>query len=139
MTIDNKLILSDGTTYEGTLRYDERGEPIVEMATCNTCQFTWNDALTTGVTPTPSGRCPNEYNHVYHVVLWLAGSNGKRVGHSHTVKDMYDDGRYVLTMCGLRRALWNRTFTDERTLAVPVIDNRVDCHSCRVAEKKHWH
>ena len=48
---------------EGTLRYDDDGNPIVQMATCGGCGRSWNDALITGTTPTPAGRCPFEYEH----------------------------------------------------------------------------
>lgn len=57
------LILPDGTEHEGRLQLDDAGAPIVRMTTCGTCGFAWNDALITGLTPTPSGRCPNEYGH----------------------------------------------------------------------------
>lgn len=60
---DSALVLPDGTRHEGRLRHDDDGRPIVDMATCGTCGFTWNDALVTGITPVPSGRCPNEYGH----------------------------------------------------------------------------
>ena len=59
------LVLPDGTRYPGRLQRDEMGEPKVIVATCGHCGFSWNDALITSVTPTPSGRCPNEYGHVY--------------------------------------------------------------------------
>jgi hypothetical protein len=61
--ISSYLVLPDGTTYEGTLSRDGDGRPIVEVATCGTCGFRWNDALCTDITPVPSGRCPNEYGH----------------------------------------------------------------------------
>ena len=57
------LILPDGTREEGRLQEDADGRPIVDETTCNVCGFTWNDALITSVTPTPAGRCPNEYGH----------------------------------------------------------------------------
>jgi hypothetical protein len=57
------LTLPDGTTYGGRLQYDDDGHPIVREATCGACGFTWNDALCTSITPTPAGRCPNEYGH----------------------------------------------------------------------------
>lgn len=31
--------------------------------TCGTCGRTWDDALVSGMTPVPSGRCPFEYDH----------------------------------------------------------------------------
>lgn len=49
----------------GELRYDDDGRPIVSVATCGHCGRSWNDALSSGITPTPSGRCPFEYEHVY--------------------------------------------------------------------------
>jgi hypothetical protein len=33
------------------------------VATCLTCGFRWDDTKSTSLTPPPSGRCPNEYNH----------------------------------------------------------------------------
>jgi hypothetical protein len=33
------------------------------IATCGTCGFRWDDSIPTELTPAPSGRCPNEYNH----------------------------------------------------------------------------
>lgn len=62
MTSD-KLELPDGTVFQGRLQTDDDGRPIVQMATCGACGFAWNDALITSVTPTPSGRCPNERDH----------------------------------------------------------------------------
>jgi hypothetical protein len=59
------LVLPNGTRYEGRWQYDENGSIKIDAATCGHCGFTWNDALITSVTPTPSGRCPNEYGHVY--------------------------------------------------------------------------
>lgn len=62
---DTTLILPDGTTHAGWLRLDDDGHPIIEIVECGTCGFRWNDALITGITPAPSGRCPNEYGHDY--------------------------------------------------------------------------
>ena len=52
---------------------DDRGVEYVENATlstlpsgwaqCGHCGRAWNDDKSTGVTPTPSGRCPFEYEH----------------------------------------------------------------------------
>lgn len=33
------------------------------IAECGACGFRWNDRIATSLTPTPAGRCPNEYNH----------------------------------------------------------------------------
>lgn len=63
--ISTDLVLPDGTRYAGRLQTDANGEPRVEIATCGHCGFTWNDALITAITPTPAGRCPNEYAHTY--------------------------------------------------------------------------
>ena len=35
----------------------------MSVAECGACGFRWNDDLSTSLTPAPSGRCPNEYNH----------------------------------------------------------------------------
>jgi hypothetical protein len=42
---------------------DEDGKVKQDIATCGTCGVSWNDALITGWTPAPSGRCPYEYIH----------------------------------------------------------------------------
>jgi hypothetical protein len=46
-------------------------------ATCGTCNRSWDDTVSTSVTPAPSGRCPFEYEHdakpeplQYHYVVW---------------------------------------------------------------------
>lgn len=54
---------------------DNRGVEYVEdaeyetlpsgWALCGHCHRGWNDDKSTSVTPTPSGRCPFEYEHVY--------------------------------------------------------------------------
>jgi hypothetical protein len=60
---DTTLTLPDGTTYPGRLQHDDDGRPIVDMAECGTCGFTWNDALITSLTPVPGGRTPCEWTH----------------------------------------------------------------------------
>lgn len=47
----------------GKLRED--GGPDIQVATCGHCGRSWNDALITSRTPTPSGRCPFEDKHIY--------------------------------------------------------------------------
>lgn len=39
------------------------GEPAKDAVTCGVCGLTWDDGVSTGWTPTPSGRCPFEYFH----------------------------------------------------------------------------
>ena len=34
-----------------------------DPCTCGTCGRSWDDAVITGWTPAPSGRCPFEYFH----------------------------------------------------------------------------
>jgi len=34
-----------------------------DLATCGTCGRSWDDGISTGSTPVPSGRCPFEYYH----------------------------------------------------------------------------
>jgi hypothetical protein len=43
--------------------FDENGKVVTDAATCGTCGMTWNDALITSRTPTPSARCPYEHIH----------------------------------------------------------------------------
>jgi len=38
-----------------------------DLATCGTCKRSWDDGISTSITPTPSGRCPFEYFH--HAIL----------------------------------------------------------------------
>lgn len=37
-----------------------------DIATCGTCGLSWDDSISTSMTPAPSGRCPFEYFHEYH-------------------------------------------------------------------------
>lgn len=41
------------------------GQPAEDRATCGYCGLSWDDAVVTSMTPTPSGRCPFEAYHVY--------------------------------------------------------------------------
>ena len=41
------------------------GENPPGKCTCGTCGLSWDDSISTGWTPVPSGRCPFEYFHVY--------------------------------------------------------------------------
>lgn len=43
-------------------KYKERF-PNADIATCGRCLRHWDDAFISGVTPTPAGRCPFEYQH----------------------------------------------------------------------------
>jgi len=45
----------------GDLRRDEIPEG--DIAECGSCGRKWDDGQSTGVTPSPSGRCPFEYEH----------------------------------------------------------------------------
>ena len=49
---------------------DDDGKLIEDIATCGTCGKSWNDALITGRTPAPSGRCP--YEHIHAEIKELA-------------------------------------------------------------------
>lgn len=35
----------------------------IALAQCGTCGRCWDDAVSTGITPAPSARCPFEYDH----------------------------------------------------------------------------
>jgi hypothetical protein len=52
--------------YENMLRAIAVTEstPPANVAECGACHFKWDDTISTAWTPAPSGRCPNEYNHV---------------------------------------------------------------------------
>lgn len=41
------------------------GERAEDKATCGHCRLSWDDAKSTDWTPTPGGRCPFEYFHLY--------------------------------------------------------------------------
>ena len=41
------------------------GQSAMDKATCGYCGLSWDDGKVTSMTPTPSGRCPFEYFHVY--------------------------------------------------------------------------
>ena len=40
-------------------------EKAKDAATCGHCGLSWDDGISTSMTPTPSARCPFEYFHVY--------------------------------------------------------------------------
>lgn len=40
------------------------GQQAKQWAQCGTCHLTWDDGISTSMTPVPSGRCPFEYYHV---------------------------------------------------------------------------
>jgi hypothetical protein len=54
-------------TYESILDRIRATEdtPQENIAECGHCHFRWDDTISTELTPAPSPRCPNEYNHVY--------------------------------------------------------------------------
>lgn len=60
-----RLIKSEEISVENgaTPQLDDNGNTKVQMSTCGNCGMSWNDALITGTTPAPSGRCPYEYIH----------------------------------------------------------------------------
>lgn len=37
--------------------------PNADVVTCGGCYRSWDDSVSTAVTPTPSARCPFEYDH----------------------------------------------------------------------------
>lgn len=54
---------------------DDDGAVVVKMFTCGVCGVSWNDALITGKTPTPSARCP--YEHIHAEIGALAALTGR--------------------------------------------------------------
>ncbi|AXQ61399.1 hypothetical protein SEA_MARIETTA_80 [Gordonia phage Marietta] len=51
----------DADTDTGTVRVF--GRTLADVVRCLDCGRAWDDAHTTGVTPSPSGRCPFEHDH----------------------------------------------------------------------------
>jgi hypothetical protein len=43
----------------------QREHPDADVVTCGHCGRGWDDAVVTGWTPTPAGRCPFEAEHEY--------------------------------------------------------------------------
>jgi hypothetical protein len=41
----------------------KRTHPNADITECGTCHRYWDDAVVTAWTPTPSARCPFEYDH----------------------------------------------------------------------------
>lgn len=61
-----EAIFSDAEISEengATPQLDENGDIKVDESTCGECGKSWNDALISGSTPAPSGRCPYEHIH----------------------------------------------------------------------------
>ena len=44
-------------------RLNDDGGVFEDICTCGTCGKSWNDALVSGRTPAPAGRCPYEHIH----------------------------------------------------------------------------
>lgn len=44
---------------------DEDKRNARDVSTCGTCNRSWDDGISTSLTPVPSARCPFEYAHVY--------------------------------------------------------------------------
>lgn len=54
------------------------GQAAKDRVTCGHCGLSWDDGVSTGRTPTPSGRCPFEYFHTYDdegepIACWKEG------------------------------------------------------------------
>lgn len=45
------------------IRTEEQRRAATGLATCGTCELSWDDDIVTGMTPAPSARCPFEYFH----------------------------------------------------------------------------
>ena len=45
------------------LRTTKQKKNAKDLATCGTCYRSWDDGISTSITPTPSARCPFEYFH----------------------------------------------------------------------------
>jgi len=45
------------------LRTQKQKDRAEQVATCGHCELSWDDGKITGMTPTPSGRCPFEGFH----------------------------------------------------------------------------
>lgn len=41
----------------------QSGHDDTDVATCGDCGRSWDDRVVTAITPTPSARCPFEYEH----------------------------------------------------------------------------
>lgn len=75
VTVSTPVEASMNTTSAERIKTDDRGVEYVNhgdiesmprgWAQCGTCGKSWNDDKSTSVTPTPSGRCPFEYDHKY--------------------------------------------------------------------------
>lgn len=66
----------------------QREYPDADVVTCGVCGRSWDNSVSTGLTPIPSGRCPFEYEHVYPEVPKREFVNGK-VELGRTVKVYY--------------------------------------------------
>lgn len=56
-----RVVSQDVRSTGGTIVAD--GRTIHDVVRCGTCGRAWDDAVSSSVTPTPSGRCPFEDNH----------------------------------------------------------------------------
>lgn len=51
------------------------GDSAKDKATCGHCGLSWDDGVSTSMTPTPSGRCPFEHYHIHHEMEKAEGKN----------------------------------------------------------------
>lgn len=98
-------------------------------ATCGTCGRSWDDTISTSMTPAPSGRCPFEYEHEiepeplqYHYVVWAEIVDGKTEWHLDVEGDslLFDGSVYDPNVAKVGQDGW-RTLDD----AEADIDNRL--------------
>ena len=102
-------------------------------ATCGTCNRSWDDTISTSVTPAPSGRCPFEDQHngwtyqepdplQYHYVVWAEIVGDKTEWHIDIEGDglLFDGSVYDPNESFMGREGW-RTLNDSEE----EIDNRL--------------
>ena len=62
---DPNIIVAREVSPNATYQRNEDGTIKIDILECGECFEQWNDAVITGITPAPSGRCPFEYEHEY--------------------------------------------------------------------------
>jgi len=58
-----RLYTYKGVRYTSKAQTIRNGGPPPGWCKCGTCGRSWDDSKSTGLTPTPAGRCPFEYWH----------------------------------------------------------------------------
>lgn len=96
---------------------------------CGFCNRGWDDSVSTDVTPTPAGRCPFEYEHVYGIMegphTGHAISYNERAVACRIIAGVTDEGDIKLDGAPPEIECITETFLHCETCGVPVTGEEI--------------